>query len=325
MRVTASKAALAMRCLYWAREDVTLPAEEANEAMARGSAIHAAIATTLLGGTTPEWPEQVARASGVFHATMRAAGATARVYVEPAYSWAGGGARFLGENIERKYREHGALEGSVCGSADLLVVAGRVGWQADWKASNGWDDFNTRYGDQNRTLAAMAASAFGLDTVHVATVNVDSDAAPEWKTLDAFDLAETGAWLDALPAAIEKAAPQPGQHCDRCPARTTCPETTKALVAAPSWSLDTPEDVARVWDRLKPIEDAIAAIRRKAREYVEANGPLTLPSGKRLALVESKGRESIAIGDLPRAVAADLRALGLIKCGAPTKSLREVK
>lgn len=320
-RLTASSAALAMRCLYSWRDGVPVAKDEPNEAMQRGTAIHEAIAAAFMGKHDSQWREQVDRAVDVGARITREAGAGAEVRIEPAFAWTKYAATFLGENIHREYEKHGAHPDAICGSADLLVIAGKVGWLADWKS--GTVEL-AKYADQLHVLAAIAAYVFGLDTVHAIAYGVDTGLEERW-TLDAFDLEYMADWLNSVSERVAAAVPTPGDHCAWCPARASCPETTKALVAAPSWSLDTPEDVARVWDRLGPIEDAIAAIRRKAREYVEANGPLTLPSGKRLAIVESKGRESIAVKDVPADVAAEFRAKGIIKCGAPTKSLREVK
>jgi hypothetical protein len=330
-RFTASSAAIAKRCLYSWRDDVTVSPIVANEAMERGTRGHAACAKMLQGKefSAEEGAEFGQQLSAVSRLVSHIGHDRAwTIFVEPAFAWSPGyGCRFLGEDINREYDAHGAEPWDICGSADILLVDGDEGILVDLKFSNSIDDLNTKYHDQLAVLSAMASNVFGLKTIKATTFNPDSPAPLDginWLTFDWLDFDETGAWLNGFSKAVENSAPNPGDWCAFCPARTGCPATRQALAEAPKWDIATAEDVARYYPKIGPIYDLLEEIRLRCREVVEREGAVDLANGKRLVVQEMPGREGVNIGKLEEGVVAELRERGIITKGEPFKTLRMV-
>ena len=90
-----------------------------------------------------------------------------------------------------------------------------------------------------------------------------------------------------------------GAHCQYCPSMAWCPQQTR-LALAMVGELDmhdqlqamTDSQAGAAWEKLKSIRVLVdkveAALRTRAK-----HSPLPLSNGRRLALVEQRGRESV--------------------------------
>jgi hypothetical protein len=281
-RFTASKAGLAAICLHWAREDVETHSEPPSPALERGSAVHADIAAAMMRKPTSGlWTEQVARATSLIETLDHCL----YVYVEPAFAYdpETDSSRFLGEDIGREYEKHGAKQGEICGSADVVLNYGHELVVIDWKTGNSWDDFNTKHSGQLRMLGLMAARAFDAHRVTAYVCNVDSGDVASYE-LDVLDLDAQAAELQDMLRAIPDAEPVPGEHCRVCPARRSCKAHTLTLAAAPTWTITTAEDIRRIYPLLAVAREKLETIEKKIHGHVAAHGEVPLEGGKVLRL-----------------------------------------
>lgn len=328
--LTGSKTDLGEQCMAWARPDMELPEDVMGAPAEQGVVLHALSETVAEGKpldvalVTPDiegrwahlapWLEQWRDAT---HGSQRLVEAAFKLDVHT---------RVVTGVPRSAGRDYGHTMTEVPARLDLGAVwPDRV---EIWDIKTGETAPRAADAGQLKTLALMVCEAFGksravVHIVHVRDdgVRVDSAELAQWD-LDAHALMLRGA-LDSLPTA----EPQPGSHCKYCPARTVCPAIVTAMVAAPSMAINTPEDIARVWPMLKPIEDAIAAIKSAIKAHVEAGGDLPLTNGRHLRMVRSGGGESVDLKSLAKAMGEDvmakLRADGVVKQRAQGAYVKE--
>ncbi len=302
-RLTGSRTDLAMAgCMYWARADVALPEDVAGPAADAGTRLHLLaeqFATT--GATTLPIGEDIAARWEHLRAWLakwRASTEGQVRLVETAWRLD----VFSGaiQGVPRSAgRDYGHMLTEVAARLDLGAVYGNT---VDvWDIKTGYEAPCAAESGQLKTLALLAATAFAAASAIVHIVHVrDDGVSVDTAELEQWDLDAHELMLRQALASLPTAQPQPGSHCKWCPARTVCPSVVSAMVAAPSMTIDSVEDVARIWPLLGPIEDAIAALKARARDIVEAAGEVPLANGKRLRMVRSGGGESINASKLAR-------------------------
>lgn len=326
---SASKRSLLAACAWWAQPSVVLPSDEPGPAAEHGTLVHHLV---HLGLTSREpWPDATERAQAQATRVLRwvhdHAPRPIMSEVAMVYDAAAGTVR---EITGRGHRDYGPIAPSeLPGSADLIWLDAAQGAAVVLDIKTGADVPPASESGQLAALGLMAAALYGVTRAQVGHLIVDDDGVREdWHTMLAEDLSRAGTYLaDHLADVDAEPVPVPGPHCRAmwCPARTICPATTAAMVALPTAALDTPEDVARVWAQLGPIEDALAAVKSKVKAFLEERGAVTMADGGTLRIVEVAGRETVSIKDIPSDMAEVLRDVGAIKRGAPSKYPRASK
>jgi hypothetical protein len=232
MRATASKAALLGKCQAWARGDAEWHEGPRDEDSERGVRLHS-LGESIIKiedwppGYEPEGDELVmARHLGSWIFNNRKPSWNSEV----AFAWLP--VLDVGRVIVlEKHRGYAgvALEGEMCGTADIVSVEGDTVHIYDFKT--GWD---IQYAPQQlRALALFAARAYGLERAAIHCVHVQATgvtvtgSSEEEGILDMFDLQAIAGELAELTGAIETSTPNPGDHCAelRCPAIAMCPAT----------------------------------------------------------------------------------------------------
>lgn len=230
-----------------------------------------------------------------------------------AYHVESGGARLQKKAHGRDYSD--GRDGEVECTPDLIGVDGEgVLVVRDYKS--GFKQLQTRTLGEHRQLevyGVAAAHHFGARRVRLELALCDEDGVRLLpRTLEAFDLAAIRGWARNLIAGVgAHVPPRPGAHCRDmyCPVLINCPATRAAerdieAAVALSWPLDAPlesnEQAAERHAKLKLIREAyrqrMAALGEELEEWVREHGPVDLPDGRVLSLVEQPGREWIDLG-----------------------------
>lgn len=226
--------------------------------------------------------------------------------------------------------EYGATsdDGRFYGTADFVFVFpdGRA-VVVDWKT--GWQENLAEAKDnlQVQSYAFMAMLAVpGIKSVRVGWINAqpNGNVRESWYDMTDFDHAAVKATIDS----IRVTAPNPGPQCTWCPARQSCPATTTALALLSTGTLDI-NRVGEVWHQIRAAEDLLKRIKDAAKEHVEKHGPMSLPNGRRLKLVNMPGRRTVGTDDL-RAHLGDvefavLEEKGIVRQGEGYSYLKEGK
>lgn len=329
---TASKLSLAHSCKYPWTDGAVWGDDEPGEAAQRGTRIHA-LAARLLDAKAPH-PGELARdeKDAAQHAVEAidalTGGIPPRAEVAVGYDHTTGLGVLLGYHLGRDYGAAG--RSMIVGSADVAWRDGDTIHVADIKTGSRDHVEPAATNAQLAGLAVMLASASDAKAARVHLVFADAaGAVVESHDLDALDLDAEAARLRAMVAAIPDAKPTPGDHCRYCPARGSCPATSAALAEATpdaadvlplSAEITTPEHAARVYGVIKLAKLATDALDERLRAFVTAHGPIALPSGKRLRMVDGT-RETIAWSEEDKAAA---RAAGRVKVSTFT-SMKETK
>jgi hypothetical protein len=275
-----------------------------------------------------------------------------------AYDLATDAARFLGENLTRRYGELAPTE--IAGTADLVTIDdGGCVWVSDYKT--GQSVGPVAENAQLRFLALCASRYYpGNTEIGVALVYLREDGSTriEKAVLDALDLdifaEELRAGLEAIRQAQadhrEGRAPatRPGDHCRYCPAFDACPEQ-RALARSLASGLGlTPEAVANLtpgaagaaWERLQQVKALADVVEGQLRDLARIR-PFHLSDGRLLTYVEGEREElveRVAVEVLERlygpvvaascverkVTKASLRR-GLGESGDPKEALREIE
>lgn len=220
-------------------------------------------------------------------------------------------AQEVGRNIGRAYPELGPTQ--IAGTADVVALTadgeGVIVW--DWKsphhhvasASENW---------QLRTLALMAARAYGRTRATVAIIKLREDGSSWWDPaeFDEMDLDGFAATLErlrgqvvALRASVA-AGKTPdviaGAHCRYCPAFQACPGQTslvRALASDPAGvgayiePLQlTPQTAAKAYARLRQVKTALRVVSEALEAYAQEH-PIPLPDGSVYGPVETAKEE----------------------------------
>jgi RecB family exonuclease len=328
-RISASKTDLALSgCVYWARPDVELPEDVSGPSADQGTRLHAAAEAYALGIELPPIAEDIVGRWVHMKVWIDAWASAARTpaMVEPAFLL--DPHNLTSTALPRVVnRDYGGTRGQIGGRADLARV--HPDYVEVWDYKTGETVPRAADAGQLKSLAVMVAMHFGqpravVHMVHCRDEGVTVDSA----CLEAWDLDVHAAALRHAVDSVPGAQPSPGDHCRWCPARTVCPAVVSAMVNAPTMTVTSIEDVARIWPLLKPIEDAIAAIRSAIKDHVSA-GDVPLPGGKKLRMCRGGGGEYVDMKALATAVGIDgmakLREIGAIKSKATSSYVREAK
>jgi hypothetical protein len=147
---------------------------------------------------------------------------------EPAYAIAPSGeVRLLGTRIARKYKEHGATDEDICGSADVVsdgvCIDLKTGREASWE----------KHEAQMRILGYCVAKKQNVDRVRCVVLHVtEKGAVPYERELDALDLGAIGHELKTARELPKE--PRVGPWCEKsyCGSRATCPAYLRMRGAA---------------------------------------------------------------------------------------------
>ena len=292
-RLTASKRNLYQHCQYWALPET--PWTDTSGAGAEaGSEAHAAF-EAVHNGAAHDAPEHARRKAEVVTPVLRELKARgSESWSEIAFAWSPvtGKARVLGVGKGRHYAD--ATDGEVCGTADIVVRCfdGSL-LVADWK--NRVPGHTVDATAQLRTLALMAARAFGSEDVATLTVLVDENEAERVSgpTLNSFDLdMEESVLCDAVAQLRYSPEPMPGPHCAAmyCPAAASCPATVDALAQTlPAKMLvrdhrlspviSGPDHAAWSLTAVDLVEEGIKAIKASLRAFADAHNGIPLADG----------------------------------------------
>jgi hypothetical protein len=328
MRLSASKLGLGFKCLWWAREDVALPAQESSEAANSGTNKHKALEFIVEGAISID----------PFASLWGCAGEDARSILDAIDAWLrpwlNSGTVFrelalaycpstdTARKLEsRGQRDYSSLKrGEIPMTIDLAVAQDFTsGLVVDYKTGR-QDGLDPVDDSAQLSLCALAfARAFGLDEVDVAYALVadDGSARIERCLLDSFDLASVAETVRATMTRLaDDPQPCPGEHCKTkwCPARAVCPATIGLAKATPELAplvvrINSAEQCAWAHSRLTLAEDFLTSVKVAVKDFVYENGPVLLDDGSSLMLVE-KTRETLDIDGNEKAIAALKKALG---------------
>lgn len=320
-------------CMYWARPDIELPEDTMGAAADEGVRLHALAERLADGHTVPSadvqadiadrWAQMVPWIEQWRDATTgaeRLVEAAFKINVQTGV--VSGIPRSAGRNYGHSMTEVPARLDLGAVWPDLVEI---------WDFKTGETAPKACDAGQLRTLALMVCEAWGKSRARVHIVHVrDDNVYTDSHDLERWDLDGHALLLRRSLESLPVAVPAPGAHCRWCPARTLCPAVVTSLVAATTLSIDTPADLARVHYLLKPMEDAIAALKARIRLRVEADGGvLALPGGRQLRIVRTGGGESVDIKALARCVGdagmAKLREEGAVKSRSHGSYVKETK
>lgn len=291
--VTASSLLRAKRC----PASYALPQlRETSEAAEQGNENHAAIEAQLRGGVDERSPELRACLVGEGVSHIEAA------FVLDVVT---GAVRFIGEAIGRDY---GTVDETreIPMTLDLVTLreADGVYVVRDWKSRK-----RVTPAERNDQVRAQAVAVMGFH--HVDQVEAGLTYLDNWEqdmaTVDVFERAAILAELRETLAKVQAAQPTDPVHlgpwCEYCPAMDACTGRNAALAATaavlrPDPFLDeqeqakaivsglTPEAAGKLYTDLAALSDMVERAQKLLRDRAK-QGPLPLPSGKLLALVES--------------------------------------
>lgn len=241
-----------------------------------------------------------------------------------AYNVVTGEARWLKMSGPRDYST--CTEDEIAGTADLVGVAGDLGYVGDIKT--GWYDFGPPDKADQLLVGALAVTRLlGLSKCQVQWIRTrGGDVYKPTAVVDVFQLetyaAELRTWRERA-RQYRSVAPGfgaiEGEHCHFCPALPSCPEKrerSQALMKLPdepmhSWPLPANSAAERYqqWRMTKTVADYMA-------RYLHAEAkaePIQLSNGMMFGPHEKRGNEKI---DGPTAWAVLLRHVSIEKAMA---------
>lgn len=295
VRATASSVWRLQHCQWWARDEVEwLDEVETHEARDIGTEVHELIAHWVTNGETPA-PDCDPRAERMASAAM----AWIRDHVDDDCPGAEIGF-VLSSPVDPlasivKGRDYGDGPRFMAGAVDLLWSESGHRHVLDWKTGRRENVQPIGRNDQMRTLAMLLDKAVGAGevTTHLVFLGGD-DVEHESATLDEFDIAEHEAWLREVDAAIPTSLPQPGKHCEYCPARANCPATREAVLAIADEALpdrrrlplvtdpgkfESPEHAAEQYALVRAAEALLAALKSAVVAFADRYDGIPLPNG----------------------------------------------
>jgi hypothetical protein len=214
------------------------------------------------------------------------------------------------------HRDYGdSRPGEYAATLDLIAV--RPGELAVWDWKSGVFKYLDGASWQLRFGGLAVARIFGAADVAISLLYVGEDGIREDPAaMDYFSLTDAADGLRKLWADLHQGptAPVRGVHCTKhyCKLVGRCSATRDALVQVETshpllGALASPAQIANAWDAIPLAEATIKAVKEELRAMA-ANGPVTLPGGRRLAMVESQ-RETVNLA-APGAYAAVVQHLG---------------
>lgn len=314
MRATASSMWRLRSCQYWAREDAVWAEDPGTEARELGTWTHQIIARNL--GHDGPCETVDAQSNDTYAQAVRLAEVALRWFWETFTNIFGVvaecGWRFANGKIGRVTgRDYGRLSGDVvAGTSDVIWQDDFGTWHIlDWKTGRRENAQPAVINDQLRTLALLLCKSdngyCGDVVVHLAWLTEDG-VELDSHTLDAFDLADHEAQLQAWQATIPQSQPVAGKQCQYCPARANCPATHEAIatiadtIPAPlrlplvtdAAQFTGPEHAASQYALVRAAEAMVAVMKAALVEYADQHSGIPLPGNKIYKRTEKK-RQSI--------------------------------
>jgi CRISPR/Cas system-associated exonuclease Cas4 (RecB family) len=283
-----------------------------------GTAVHAAIEADVRGcARHPAIDQRAARTADAFREWWPNFAGETKWFAEPGFVFdlATSTTRFLGEGTKREaYANVGEHEVGMTADLvtlnrddELIVYDVKTGRSQNVDPAESNTQLMTLALAARRQFPSALAVRAGLLFVSPFGVSVDEH------TFDHFDLDAYEAELLALSRGIATSEPQPGKHCNYCPASHVCPATTGALAQmAPPASLDTErrrlpivtsagaiESMAHARHQYLTLRAAKAAVDRAWAAmlmWADNHGGIDLGDGRSYMKTE-KTRESISLDD----------------------------
>lgn len=303
VRATASSVWRLRHCQWWARDEVEWIDEvETHEARDLGTEVHELIAHWVTNGETPA-PDCDPRAERMASAAM----AWIRDHVDDDCPGAEIGF-VLSSPVDPlasivKGRDYGDGPRFMAGAVDLLWSESGHRHVLDWKTGRRENVQPIYRNDQMRTLAFLLDKAVGAGEVTIHLVFLGGDEVEhECHTLDELDLAEHEAWLRECERTIPTSQPQPGKHCEYCPARHACPATVQAIetiadsarvvrrlpLVTDVGSFESPEHAAEQYALVRAAEALLGQLKAAVVAFADAYGGIPLPGGATYQRTTSK-------------------------------------
>lgn len=304
-RLSASKVALASRCLHWTRPDVPDSVDRDTPGRRIGSAFHEIAEKhpdADIDAVVAKWairPSEREHVEALFEAWVEwwpGYAGSRIVEREAGFAWdtATGKARRLPKREHRDYSECSWSE--VPMTADALLVEGPDVEVLDLKTT--YKDVSAEEHAQLEVNALAVASLLGVDQVTVTIANVGADGVRTNSAIVSdFDFDAIAGRLARLVDAIPTAQPRPGPHCAEhwCPALGTCPATrvsTESLVRARpdlaaivARGIQSHEEAYAVKAALKPASAFLRELEQMAITWAKENGGIRTPDGGMLKRV----------------------------------------
>ena len=292
MRPTASSVWRLRHCQYWARDEVEWR-DDVSAAGELGTETHELIAhqVTRGEGPAPDCDPQAAKMAAMAMAWIRdhvdhTPGAEIGWVLRP-------GRVVPFEVVGRNYGDEPRL---MAGAADLVWCDDPGRWHVvDWKTGRRENVQPVHRNDQMRTLALLLDKAAGAGEVEVHLAFLGGDELEhESCVLDELDIAEHEAWLRECERTIPTSSPQPGKHCEYCPARHACPATVQAIEAIADSAkvvrrlpmvtdvsaFESPEHAAEQYALVRAAEALLGQLKAAVVAFADAYGGIPLPGNQ---------------------------------------------
>lgn len=288
--ISGSKVSLAALCGFSARADVPAVERVERKDAEAGNEEHAFIAHTMrTGDDTPRSAKHA-----VWLAEWWALHSDEGWRPEVAFAFDPETGRGM-ELPSGEHRDYSACpDGWIPLTADAVRVDGRTVHVADWKA--GFAAHVERAAGNLQLLAGAiaAASVARCNSARVSIAKIgDSDVWVDEAELDAFDLEEGRATIEAIVRAVPGAAPVAGPHCRGkfCDRFGQCPATENALaevapedvrrlrIVTSAGEIASPEHAAQLYAALRAATAKINAVWQALRFYTEEHGAIDVGGG----------------------------------------------
>lgn len=304
----------------------TLPcAQDTNAQTLGGTSNHSVIEVGITSGNIAGLPAVVAECIGN--------GAVVAVERTYALDMLRGTARVMGDRLGRDYA--GLRGDEMALTVDLVVrlPSGRIR-VVDWKSRERAAPVRENWQMRAAAIAAWSAEERADVTLEIVLAYLN-DGETDGCEVDALDVATWAGEVAALHRRLHEydsaARIHSGPWCKYCPSLAWCPQQTRLAQAMVGELADieggvavmTDEQAGRAWEKLKAfgaLADKVeTALRMRAR-----HSPLPLSNGRRLALVEQRGRESVDAAAVKARYAEWGEAVPM-KRGAPFEVVKELK
>lgn len=320
-RLSASKVALASRCLHWARPDVPVGVDQDTPARRGGSAVHELAEKhpdVDLGSVAARWSlrdgervkvEELYDAWREWWPEYLVDRAVER---EVAFAWdtATNTARRLPKRDHRDYSDCSWSE--IPMTVDALIVGTGGVEVLDLKTS--YEDIAAEEHAQLEANALAVATLLRLDEVTVTIANLSADGVrTNSATVGGFDFDAIAGRLARMVEGVPTAQPRPGPHCAEmwCPALGTCEATrvtAESLVrsrpdlsAVLARGIQSHDEAYAIKAALKPAQAFLKELEQMAVAWAEEHGGIKTPDGGLLKRVPVTKRTADASNKALRA------------------------
>jgi hypothetical protein len=298
-RLSASKVALASRCLHWARTDVPEATDSDTRSRRIGSGFHEFAEKhpdVDMSAVAARWNLRASELDAVDELYAAWCGwwpeylGARAVEREVGFAWntATNTARRLQKREHRDYSDCAWSE--IPMTVDALILGDSEVEVLDLKTS--YEDISAEEHAQLEANALAVASVLGIDEVVVTIANVSADGVrTNSARVGGFDFDAIAGRLARMVDGVPTAQPRPGPHCAEmwCPALGTCSATrvtAESLVRArPDLSallargIQSHEEAYAIKAALKPAQAFLKELEQMAVAWAEENGGIKTPDG----------------------------------------------